>query len=156
MPDHATVDADALSAWNAVEERYDQKRGLPEGRRLGCQACVEKDVVIDVPAESQVHRQVVRKAAALREIVMAPATRTYYVPVTEPDMHEPSGDFERLKDALSRDWGLDGVTAPLSLLAKLQPALRKGGWAVTVAVPDGGLGAPRLIGVWAGDHGAPL
>ena len=39
FPKHGlTVGADALSAWNAVEERYDRVRGLPEGRRLGCQA----------------------------------------------------------------------------------------------------------------------
>src|SRR6056297_1101988 len=42
---------DALSEWNSVEERYDQKRGLKPGRRLGCQAQVMGDVVIDVPAE---------------------------------------------------------------------------------------------------------
>ena len=41
-----TVQADALSEWNAVEERYDEKRGLKEGRRLGCQATVQGDVVI--------------------------------------------------------------------------------------------------------------
>ncbi len=64
FPKHGvTVTEDALSAWNAVEERYDRIRGLKEGRRLGCQAKVEGDVVIDVPPESQVHRQVVRKAA---------------------------------------------------------------------------------------------
>ena len=32
---------------NAVEERYDQKRGLKPGRRLGCQATVQGDIVID-------------------------------------------------------------------------------------------------------------
>ena len=31
-----TVHEDALSPWNAVEERYDTIRGLPKGRRLGC------------------------------------------------------------------------------------------------------------------------
>ena len=66
FPKHGvTVTEDALSAWNAVEERYDRIRGLREGRRLGCQAKVEGDVVIDVPPESQVHRQVVRKAARM-------------------------------------------------------------------------------------------
>ena len=30
--------ADALSPWNAVEARYKSKRGLIDGRRLGCQA----------------------------------------------------------------------------------------------------------------------
>ena len=44
-----TVQADALSEWNAVEERYHKKRGLKPGRRLGCQARIMGDVVIDVP-----------------------------------------------------------------------------------------------------------
>ena len=64
-----TVTEDALSGVNAVEERYDRVRGLKEGRRLGCQACIQGDVVIDVPPESQVHKQVVRKRAEAREIV---------------------------------------------------------------------------------------
>ena len=80
FPKHGvTVHEDALSVWNAVEERYDQIRGLKEGRRLGCQATVQRDVVIDVPPESQVHRQVVRKAAAARDIVMDPAFVNYAV-----------------------------------------------------------------------------
>ncbi|HAR50649.1 MAG TPA: drug:proton antiporter, partial [Roseovarius nubinhibens] len=88
FPKHGvTVAADALSEWNAVEERYDQKRGLKPGRRLGCQATVQGDIVIDVPPESQVHKQVVRKAASARVIQMDPATRLYFVEVDEPDMH---------------------------------------------------------------------
>ncbi|MBU0641791.1 MAG: 2Fe-2S iron-sulfur cluster binding domain-containing protein, partial [Alphaproteobacteria bacterium] len=56
------ADPDALSDVNTVEERYDRVRGLKPGRRLGCQACIQGDVVLDVPPESQVHKQVVRKA----------------------------------------------------------------------------------------------
>ncbi|MEL6794492.1 MAG: 2Fe-2S iron-sulfur cluster-binding protein, partial [Pseudomonadota bacterium] len=81
-----TVADDALSEWNAVEERYKSKRGLIDGRRLGCQAQVQGDVVIDVPEESQVHKQVVRKRAEARDIIMDPATKLYYVEVEEPDM----------------------------------------------------------------------
>ncbi|MEO0915599.1 MAG: 2Fe-2S iron-sulfur cluster-binding protein, partial [Pseudomonadota bacterium] len=82
FPKHGVhVTAKALSDFNAVEWRYDEKRGLRQGRRLGCQATIEGDVVIDVPPESQVHKQVVRKAAATREITMDPATRLYYVEV---------------------------------------------------------------------------
>ncbi len=132
-----TVSQNALSEWNSVEARYDRVRGLRAGRRLGCQATVQGDVVIDVPVESQVHRQVVRKDADTREIVMDPATKLYYVDVLEPDMHEPAGDFERLGDALRSQWGIDRITAPLSVLRKLQPCLRKGKWAVTVALHKG-------------------
>ena len=132
-----TVADDALSEWNSVEDRYDRIRGLPKGRRLGCQATVQGDVVIDVPPESQVHRQVVRKAATVRDIIMAPATHLYYVEVLEPDMHEPSGDFERLKDALREQWQIDGVTAPMNILHRLQKTLRKGEWKITIALHKG-------------------
>ena len=152
FPKHGlTVTEDALTPWNAVEERYKSKRGLIEGRRLGCQACIAGNVVIDVPPESQVHKQVVRKRAEARQIVMDPATRLYYVEVAEPDMHEPSGDLERLERALSDQWGLAHVKGDLRTLQMLQPALRKGAWSVTCAVYHGdGLGEARILHVWPG------
>src|SRR6187431_2703341 len=55
---------EAVTPWNRVEQRYVDVRGaLRLGRRLGCQCDVLGDVVVDIPAESQVHRQIVRKAA---------------------------------------------------------------------------------------------
>ncbi|SFG11672.1 Uncharacterized 2Fe-2 and 4Fe-4S clusters-containing protein, contains DUF4445 domain [Palleronia marisminoris] len=145
-----TVQDDALSGWNAVEARYDEKRGLKPGRRLGCQAEICGDVVLDVPPESQVHRQVIRKAATAREIRMDPATRLYFVEVDEPDMQEPSGDLERLNRALKAQWDLGPVEAPLPLLRKLQPVLRKGGFRVTLAVHQAHRGPARLIDIWPG------
>ncbi len=118
----------ALTEWNEVEARYDRMRGLKEGRRLGCQAKVQGDVVIDVPPESQVHKQVVRKEATMRDIVMDPATRLYYVEVAEPDMHEPTGDLERLQRALGEQWEIGEVRTGMAVLRKLQPVLRKGKW----------------------------
>ena len=158
FPKHGvTVDADALTPWNAVEDRYRRLRGLAEGRRLGCQARVEGDVVIDVPPESQVHKQVIRKSAAQRAIAMDPATRLLLVEVAEPDMHEPSGDFERLARALHDQWQVADVTAGLDVLRRLQPALRRGGWSVTVALHRGHHDAShRILDVWPGFHDGPL
>jgi len=127
----------ALSEWNRVEERYDRVRGLREGRRLGCQAEVLGDVVIDVPPESQVHRQVVRKEADKRTVHMDPATRLFYIEVEEPDLATPTGDFQRVKEALHEQFGIDAVTAPLSILGRLQKVLRKGEWKVTLALHKG-------------------
>jgi uncharacterized 2Fe-2S/4Fe-4S cluster protein (DUF4445 family) len=158
FPKHGvTVAENALSAWNAVEERYDRIRGLPKGRRLGCQARVQGDVVIDVPPESQVHKQVIRKSAAQREIAMDPATRLLYVEVDEPDMHEPSGDFERLARALAAQWDVHGLTAALPVLRKLQPILRRGEWKVTVVLHKGNHdAAPRVLDLFPGYHEGPL
>lgn len=154
FPKHGvTVAETALSEWNSVEQRYDDKRGLLKGRRLGCQATVQGDIVIDVPPESQVHKQVVRKAAAERDITMDPATRLFFVEVQEPDMHEPSGDFERLAAALKTQWDVDGVTASLHIMRKLQPVLRKGKWQVTVAIhKDHQDSTHRVLDIWPGLH----
>mmetsp|Transcript_23292 Transcript_23292/g.40282 ORF Transcript_23292/g.40282 Transcript_23292/m.40282 type:complete len:681 (-) Transcript_23292:3206-5248(-) len=146
-----TVADDALSDWNKVEQRYKDKRGLIDGRRLGCQATVQGDVVIDVPPESQVHKQVVRKRAEARDIVMNPSTKLYYVEVEEPDMHEPSGDLERLIRAIEADWGITNIHADLHILQSLQPTLRKGGWKVTAAIHLGDAEhAPRIMHLWPG------
>lgn len=158
FPKHGvTVQSDALSEWNSVEERYRTIRGLANGRRLGCQAKVMGDVVIDVPPESQVHKQVIRKSATARTITMDPATRLYYVEVPEPDMHDPSGDFERLQDALRDQWQVDGIEADLAILRRLQPVLRKGDWKTTVALYKGHNDSKhRILDLWPGFHDGGL
>src|SRR4029453_8763574 len=78
-----------LSEFSAVEKRYDDKRGLLAGRRLSCQTKLLGDTVIDVPAESQVHKQVVRKRAETRAIDMNPATRLHYIEVEGPTCPNP-------------------------------------------------------------------
>ncbi len=146
-----TVADDALSEWNSVEERYKSKRGMIDGRRLGCQAQVNGDVVIDVPPESQVHKQVVRKRVEARDIVMNPSTKLYYVEVQEPDMHDPSGDLERLVMALRAQWDLPHLEADLRILQTMQPILRKGEWKVTCAVHLGDdMFSPRIMHIWPG------
>ncbi len=152
FPKHGvTVSDDALSPWNKVEQRYKDKRGLVDGRRLGCQAQIQGDVVIDVPPESQVHRQVVRKRAEARDITLNPSTRLYYVEVEEPDMHNPTGDLERLNEALAVQWDLKGVMADVHILRDLQPVLRKGGWKATVAIHLGDdRHPPRIMHIWPG------
>jgi uncharacterized 2Fe-2S/4Fe-4S cluster protein (DUF4445 family) len=88
---------------------------------------------------------------------MDPATRLYYVEVAEPDMHEPSGDLERLAQALRNQWQIARIQAGPAILRKLQPALRKGKWAVTVAVfADHRDEAPRILDIWPGYHEGPL
>ncbi|RFB79248.1 ASKHA domain-containing protein [Methylovirgula sp. 4M-Z18] len=126
-----------VTPWNAVEERYTSKRGaLAEGRRLGCQAKICGDLMIDVPPDSQVHRQVVRKRAEAHPISIDPVVALHYVEVQEPDMHDPASDFRRLAAALETHFGLKDLTASLSVLRGLQKTLRAGEWKVTAAVRE--------------------
>jgi uncharacterized 2Fe-2S/4Fe-4S cluster protein (DUF4445 family) len=138
----------SLSPLSEPEIRFSRRAPLAPGRRLSCSARVEADVVIDVPASSQVHRQVVRKEADAHAIELNPVVSLHYVQVKEPDMHDPSGDLRRLYDALELEWNLKDLACDLSVLQTLQSTLRKGAWQVTVAVHA----AKQIIGVWAGLH----
>jgi len=137
-----------LSEVSEMERRYAAQTpgGLKPGRRLSCSADVLGDLVIDVPPDSQVHRQVVRKRAEVHRIEVDPVVRIYYVEVQEPDMHDPAADLRRLQEALEFEWRLSDLRADLRLLQRLQAALREGDWKVTVAVHDD----VQIISVWPG------
>jgi uncharacterized 2Fe-2S/4Fe-4S cluster protein (DUF4445 family) len=140
--------AQHLSGVSDTDLNYGRRRSLAADRRLSCQARLLGDVVIDVPASSQVHRQVVRKAADEREITLNPVISLHYVEVAEPDMHNPASDLQRLCLALEREWQLQDLECDLSLLPLLQPLLRQGKWAVTVAVHA----RRQIVALWPGLH----
>ena len=153
-------DSDSVTEITEAEKKYAERRGLDEDRRLSCQSLLKSDAVIDVPASSQVHQQVVRKENESHDIDINPIIKPYYVnaakqkekslekqsnsslheiktfkiSVEEPDMHKGTGDLSRLKLALFEEWGLDNLTCSLEVLQSLQMALREGEWKVTVAV----------------------
>ena len=74
--------------------------------------------MIDVPPESQVYRQVVRKEADAHPIEVDPVVRLYYVEVEEPELASATSDLGRLLAALEREWGLAGLTLDAARLAE--------------------------------------
>ena len=138
--------ADHLSEMGEAEAYCLQRGRLQPGNRLSCQAEILGDVRVDVPAGSQVHHQVVRKDHEARDIELDPPVRLYFVEVSQPDMHMPAGDLQRLMRALESEWGLHDLRCDLELVQALQPALREGDWEVTVALRDG----EEIVAVWPG------
>jgi uncharacterized 2Fe-2S/4Fe-4S cluster protein (DUF4445 family) len=146
-----------LTPIGEVETRFSERRRqkpLAEGRRLSCQARIQGDLVIDVPPESQMHRQVVRKHAEHRDITLDTGVHLYYVEVEPADLHEPAGDVQRINRALESAWELRDLSFDASVLPTLQKTLRDGKWCITVAVHDGS----RIIAAWPGfkSHGYGL
>ncbi|MGG5819986.1 ASKHA domain-containing protein [Falsiroseomonas sp. HW251] len=129
-----TSRADHVTPQDAAEARLAARGKLVPGRRLGCQARLSGDVVVDVPPEQQVHRQVIAKTADARPVELDPVVTLHHVAVARPDMHDPRSDARRLQEALAAEWGLTELALPLPVLGTLQRALREGDWAVTVAV----------------------
>ncbi|RWX62308.1 ASKHA domain-containing protein, partial [Mesorhizobium sp. M2A.F.Ca.ET.039.01.1.1] len=142
---------DHISPKGAKEERYERVRGLPERRRLSCSAQILGDLVIDVPQDTVINAQTIRKDADTRVIARDTAIRMCYVEIEEPDMHKPLGDLDRLKIALMKDWGLKNLEFDFYLLPQVQGILRKGNWTATAAIhKDADSDIARVIALWPG------
>ncbi len=153
FPKHGIVSrSEHATAFSDPERRYRERSGLAPDRRLGCHTRILGDLLVDVPPDAQIHRQVVRKEAEARDIELDPVVRLLYAEVEPPTLGSSRGDLERVLDALARDWGLAGLEVDPGVLPGLQRALRQGDWAVTVAVHDGRI----LTGVWPGLHDRAL
>ena len=141
-----------LTAFSETERKYARIKGLKAERRLSCQACLMGDAVIDVPAESQIHRQMVRKAAdTIRDLEIDPVVKVYYLELARPSMADQTCDLSRVQAALKDEWNLDELEADVTFLRTLSAAARSGetyggDWKITVAVRD----ERKLVAVWPG------
>ncbi len=143
---------DHLSPFTDTEARYVDKRGeLENQRRLSCSATIQGDLVVDVPQDVQINRQIVRKRAETRVIARDPIVQLCYVEVEEPDMAKPLGDADRLIRALVEQWHFDTPRMDFHLLPKVQKVLREGAWKVTAAVFHD-RGGPVVIALWPDLH----
>ncbi|WP_363285113.1 ASKHA domain-containing protein [Mesorhizobium sp.] len=146
-----TSSNDHISPKGPKEERYERVRGLPERRRLSCSAQILGDLVIDVPQDTVINAQTIRKDADTRVIARDTAIRMCYVEIEEPDMHKPLGDLDRLKIALMKDWGFKNLEFDFYLLPQVQGILRKGNWTATAAIhKDADSDIARVIALWPG------
>ena len=138
--------ADHLSPLTETELHHQSRKRLKGKRRLGCNARILGDLVVDVPEESQQHKQHIAKAVTAYDIQVQPALHLYTVTLPEPDMHAPISDKRRLQQALASEHELPIMDCALSQLRLLQPALAKAGRQITVAVYQ----FQQIIAVWPG------
>ena len=126
--------ADALSAPAQLELDYHGNRPLLAGQRLGCSARICGDVVIDVPAMSQVHRQVVRKDLDLAPIVVDPTFSLFYVEVAPAELGDAVSASGMLRNAVAEQHGRPLPDVDGRVLADVHRALAGADGAATVAL----------------------
>jgi len=117
-----------------VERKFFDIRQERDGYRLACQACIHGDIVVFVPEESRMGKQIVRKAATERAIKLNPAVRKYYVEMPAAALDDPLGDWERLEAELGKKFDLGNLTIDYQVLLNEQKVIRQGNWKVTVSV----------------------
>ena len=140
----------SITPLSTTEQNYRGRRPLAEGRRLGCATQITADTVVDVPPDSQVHRQVVRKTIDLSDLVIDPVVSLAYITIDAPMLggDEPT-TCEAVRRALSIQHNCTTTTINNRVLRHLAPAFANGERAATVALRHSA-GPDEAIGVWPG------
>ncbi len=139
-----------VSERNETELIYRNKFHLPRERRLGCQTKILGDLVVDVPEDSQIHKQIIKKETSLRDFSLNTSVKAFYVQVSEPQLDSLESDFERLKISLKEDWNIQGVTCSVRILKDLQEKLRRGNWGITVLLYYKENTVPEIVDIHSG------
>jgi uncharacterized 2Fe-2S/4Fe-4S cluster protein (DUF4445 family) len=147
---------EALSAPGEVEIDYHGNRPLAEGNRLGCTAKICGDAVIDIPATSQVHRQIVRKDLDLGAIVVDPLFSLYYVGVSPSLLGEDVTASRELRNAVAQQHNIAVPAITTHALQQVNLAIDKGDGGATVAVRHSALASEPgcIVAAWPGFVGA--
>ena len=123
-----------LSPLNKAEKKLLTSKQQRDGYRLACQAHIRGDIVVFVPEESRLAKQVVRKAAGEISVELKPAVRKYYVELKPATLDDTLGDWERLQTELKKRFHLSNLAIDYQALRSLQGVIRQGNWKVTVTL----------------------
>ena len=144
-----TATETSLSGLAETETNYRAKRALVPGNRLGCAARICGDVVIDIPAISQVHRQIVRKDLDLDPIIVDPSFSLFYLTIPEAQLGDSVSAADALSNAVAAQHKRKAPEVARRALNTLHSAMAKSEGEVTVAVRHTD-GADQIIAAWPG------
>jgi uncharacterized 2Fe-2S/4Fe-4S cluster protein (DUF4445 family) len=141
-----TTTGSELDGSTELERAYSGSRPLAPGHRLGCAAAIRGDVIIDVPAASQVHRQVVRKdlgALDLPTFDVDPLIALRYVEVPAAGLGSGLSAADLVRNAVAERHGEAVEAFDAAVLPSLHTAIAGG--TATVATRDG-----TVVAAWPG------
>ena len=105
-----------------------------KGKRLACQSCIQGDLVIDVPEESQEHKAYISKKNAKQNYSVSSAISLIECTLEESTLDENPSASENLIAQIQKQ-GIE-ATIDFNLLRGLQPLIHETKGNLTVAIRD--------------------
>ena len=105
-----------------------------KGKRLACQTCIQGDLVIDVPEESQEHKAYISKKNAKQDYSIDSAITLFDCTLEESTLDENPSATENLLSQLEKQDVK--ATIDFNLLRGLQPLIHESKGCLTVAIRD--------------------
>ena len=126
--------AENVSGMTSLERQLIADNPSYKGKRLACQTCIQGDLVIDVPEESQEHKAYISKKNAKQNYSLSSAISLFDCELEESTLEENPSATENLLAQLEKQ----GINAKVDfiLLTGLQGLIRETKGNITVAVRD--------------------
>lgn len=118
-----------------------------EGFRLACQTIVNSDVVVEIPLESQIDKNTLKKTVKdshissdfqidelFRNIRMKPLVSKFYMELPEPSPKDNISDFDRIVRELGNNLPDGNISASLEIIREFGKIVRESRWKITLTV----------------------
>jgi len=135
-----------ISTRSDAEKKFSTRKNLGSDRRLSCQSRLLGDIVVDVPQESQLHQQLVRKEFEATEITINPSVHLHYIELADNCSTKRTNVLNQIKKALEDQWSLTDLKFLVNDWKEILPILKEGGGKCTVAVRNN----KELIAIFPG------
>ena len=125
---------DNISALTRLEKQLINDNPNYKGKRLACQSCIQGDLVIDVPEESQEHKAYISKKNKAQNYSIASSINLIDCSLEKATLDKNPSASENLITQLAKK----GINANIdfTLLRELQPLIHETKGNLTVAVRD--------------------
>ena len=135
-----------ISSRSDAEKKFSTRKHLGSERRLSCQSKLLGDIVVDVPQESQLHQQLVRKEFEATEITINPYVHLHYIELADNCSAKRTNVLNQIKKALKDQWSLTDLNFVVNDWKTILPILKEGEGKCTVAVRN----KKELIAIFPG------
>ena len=123
-----------VSAVTRLEKQLIQDNPTYKGKRLACQSCIQGDLVIDVPEDSQEHKAYISKKNAAQTYSISSSISLIDCTLDEATLDENPSASENLISQLTKQ--SINANIDFNLLRDLQPLIHESKGKLTVAVRD--------------------
>ena len=135
-----------ISARSDAETKFAARKNLGSERRLSCQSRLLGDIVVDVPQESQLHQQLVRKEFEATEITINASIHLHYIELADNCSSKRTNALNQIKKALKDQWSLTDLNFIVEDWKTILLILKEGEGKCTVAVRN----KKELIAIFPG------
>jgi len=109
---------------------------IKRGIRLACQQIFNKDTTIYIPSSSLSEEQKLQVEGEEPDIEANPVCNKYFLNLKKATLKDIKPDFDRINEALRKEYKVDAKTIDLKVLSQMPSAIRENLWKVTATLRE--------------------